>query len=229
LRFSKKAVVAAFAVTMLSVAASSALATHVDGHEGRRVTICHNTGSNSNPVVRITVDQNALDAHEAHGDTFPGQNNRCPGTDIPEDDDVTICHRDGDDFDLITVDRDELGRHFRHGDRFPNDEGTCEFDDDDDHDHDGDENGCSADHENSSENTIGNSTQSGGLLSLLDLNSIGIQGTSLSLGNNLLCQAEILNDADIAILSGDDGLLDDLELLEDLLGDDSVLGLLGLF
>ena len=227
MRFSKKAVVAAFAVTMMSLAGSSAIATHVDGHEGRRVTICHRTGSASNPVVRITVDQNALDAHEAHGDTFPGQNNQCPGTDIPEDDDVTICHRDGSDWDLITVDRDELEDHLDHGDEFPDDDGECPDDDDDDdgdHDHDGD-NVCSADHENSSENTIGNSTQRGGLLGLLNLNSIGIQGTSLSLGQNLLCHAQILNDADVAILSGDD----DIELLEDILGDDSILGLLGLF
>jgi hypothetical protein len=34
------------------------------------VTICHHTGSKSNPDVTITVNANALPAHLAHGDTF---------------------------------------------------------------------------------------------------------------------------------------------------------------
>lgn len=35
-----------------------------------KVTICHHTGSASNPFVTITVSSNALPAHTAHGDTI---------------------------------------------------------------------------------------------------------------------------------------------------------------
>ena len=37
---------------------------------GNKVTICHHTHSQKHPFVTITVSQNALKAHLAHGDTI---------------------------------------------------------------------------------------------------------------------------------------------------------------
>jgi hypothetical protein len=48
-----------------------------------KTTICHRTGSAKNPWQIITVDNNALPAHKAHGDTLVGPNNTCPGPPIP--------------------------------------------------------------------------------------------------------------------------------------------------
>lgn len=36
----------------------------------KKVTICHHTGSRTNPSVTIAVSRNALPAHFAHGDTL---------------------------------------------------------------------------------------------------------------------------------------------------------------
>jgi cytoskeletal protein RodZ len=48
------------------------------GTASLRVTICHRTGSQTNPYVQITVDQSALPAHQAHGDIIPAPSGGCP-------------------------------------------------------------------------------------------------------------------------------------------------------
>jgi hypothetical protein len=48
-----------------------------------KTTICHHTHSQTNPWVVITVSNNALPAHKAHGDTLVGPGGTCPGPPIP--------------------------------------------------------------------------------------------------------------------------------------------------
>jgi hypothetical protein len=47
-----------------------------------KTTICHRTGSANHPYEVITVSNNALPAHKAHGDTLVGPGGTCPGPPI---------------------------------------------------------------------------------------------------------------------------------------------------
>jgi hypothetical protein len=48
---------------------------------GDKVTICHATGSASNPYVEITISKSAVQAHENHaGDIIPAPSTGCPMT-----------------------------------------------------------------------------------------------------------------------------------------------------
>ncbi len=60
-----RTVLVSFTVLMLFVSAGTVLA-----DQEPKITICHNTASETNPQVTITIDQNAWPAHQAHGDTI---------------------------------------------------------------------------------------------------------------------------------------------------------------
>jgi hypothetical protein len=62
------AILIAFGVLSRTQAASASAAYEYE--YGQKVTICHHTASKKNPTVTITVSENALPAHLAHGDTL---------------------------------------------------------------------------------------------------------------------------------------------------------------
>jgi hypothetical protein len=97
-----------------------------------KVTLCHATGSATNPYVEITISANALAAHQRHQDgrdIYPAPAGGCPGGTSPsgggggghgnEHGKVTICHATGSEtnpYVLITVDEHALKAHMSHQD-----------------------------------------------------------------------------------------------------------------
>ncbi|MGH8973137.1 MAG: hypothetical protein ACRD0C_08015, partial [Acidimicrobiia bacterium] len=187
MRLSKKTAVMLLAVAMLSAGSSTAMAQRNggggdggggggggggDGGGREKVTICHRTHSDRNPWRKITISENALDAHERHGDTFPDADGDCPGRDIPDDGDGNGNGGGGHDGD----------GHDHDGDG---------------HDHDGDfEASCSVSQDNGSDNSTGDAAQSG----LINVNNIALQGLNLDILGNLLCRGNFLNDLTAGIL-----------------------------
>jgi hypothetical protein len=63
------AVIGAVTSVLAAVAWGGSKASAQEYQYDKKVTICHHTGSQTNPTVTITVSRNALPAHFAHGDT----------------------------------------------------------------------------------------------------------------------------------------------------------------
>ena len=56
--------------------------THGKGHAGK-VTLCHKTGSQTKPFVKVKVNQNAVKAHLKRGDVEPNADGTCPKPEAP--------------------------------------------------------------------------------------------------------------------------------------------------
>jgi hypothetical protein len=93
-----------------------------------KITICHATGSETNPYNEITVSINGLNGHGTHkGDVFPSAEGGCPATNplVPSlnNDKITICHATGskkNPYTEITVSVNGLNGHEQHeGDIIP--------------------------------------------------------------------------------------------------------------
>src|SRR3954452_2485837 len=97
-----------------------------NGHAGK-TTLCHATGSETNPYVEITISNNGVPAHDRHQndeDIIPADGD-CPGGasggkehgNDNEHGKVTICHATGSEtnpFVRITVSVNALPAHTRH-------------------------------------------------------------------------------------------------------------------
>jgi hypothetical protein len=106
-----------------------------DGSTAKKITICHATGSSTNPYVQITISENAIPAHLAHQDgrdIIPAPKEGCPqSTEQPPPCDtywqdcggtgqkVTICHATGsatNPYVQITISENALPAHLAHQD-----------------------------------------------------------------------------------------------------------------
>ncbi|HJR26766.1 MAG TPA: hypothetical protein VJ804_14910, partial [Acidimicrobiales bacterium] len=95
-----------------ALVASASPAGAQDG--GPKITICHATGSASNPFVEITISVNAIPAHLNHQegrDIIPAPGGRCPGGVVDPEDDLTICHREGNSSQTLTLPESEALAH----------------------------------------------------------------------------------------------------------------------
>jgi hypothetical protein len=76
-----KRILAALGVTSLALfgATATAFATDESSDGGEKITICHATGSETNPYVQISVDFHAVEGHSQHSDDIIPGNRKWDG------------------------------------------------------------------------------------------------------------------------------------------------------
>lgn len=100
-----------FALAASIGGAVSPAGSHASSHQyqyGKKVTICHRTGSKRHPFVTIRVARSAVPAHLRHGDRL-GPCERAT---------FVVCHKSRRGKDTLAVKGvRSLSGHLRHGDR----------------------------------------------------------------------------------------------------------------
>lgn len=100
--------IAVFALTLFGLNHPS-VTPEASAQDGQgQVTICHATGSATNPFVRITVSENALQAHLEHGDIVVEEGEECPTDDVNGDGVVNGDDMNGDDVNGDDIDDEDL-------------------------------------------------------------------------------------------------------------------------
>jgi hypothetical protein len=96
-----------------------------------KISICHATGSETNPYNEITISVNGLNGHSGHpNDIYPVPANGCPTSPLePVNGKITICHATGSEknpYNEITISINGLNGHDNHaGDIIPAPVGGC--------------------------------------------------------------------------------------------------------
>jgi hypothetical protein len=96
-----------------------------------KITICHATGSETNPYDEITVNINGMNGHGDHAnDIYPVPAAGCPTNPVVvSEGKITICHATGSEknpYNEITISVNGMNGHSNHtGDLIPAPEGGC--------------------------------------------------------------------------------------------------------
>jgi hypothetical protein len=124
------------AISVMVLATLTIVACSSSGIAGQlnngKISICHATGSATDPYAEITIDFNELNGHSTHtGDLVPAPIGGCPKEVKMDSNDgkITICHATGsanNPFKEITIDFNGLRGHSKHkSDIIPAPENGC--------------------------------------------------------------------------------------------------------
>lgn len=82
------------------------------------ISICHATGTETDPYSEITVSVNGLNGHGDHmGDILPVPEGGCPADLVVSDDTISICHATGESeipYEEISITSAQLTEHSNH-------------------------------------------------------------------------------------------------------------------
>jgi hypothetical protein len=109
-------VVALVAASVLAGLGSASTSPSASQYQyGKKIAICHSTGSKKHPKVTLRIDIHAWPAHLQHGDTLGA----CPTPPAPTGKTIAICHSTGSaahPWVTVRISIHAWPRHLQHGD-----------------------------------------------------------------------------------------------------------------